>query len=78
MEEFAQLYAINPDAILRAHRAHVNEGELYTGDNWVVGTVGESQASEELEIKKGIDELQVSQAVNGVIVSQYDIPYLLL
>lgn len=60
MEEFARLYHVSPDAILRAQRAHVNEGELYAGDNWVVGTVGESQASEEPDIKKGIKELRVS------------------
>lgn len=65
MEAFAQLYNVSPDAVLRAQRAHVNEDELYAGDNWVVGTVGESLASEEPEIKKGIDELQVTQAING-------------
>lgn len=64
MEEFAQLYNVNPEAVLRAQRAHVNEDELYAGDDWVVGTVGESQASEEPEMKKGIDELQVSQTIN--------------
>lgn len=65
MEEFAQMYNVNPDAVLRAQRAHVNEDELYAGDDWVVGTVGESQAGEEPEIMKGIDELQVKQTINA-------------
>lgn len=62
MEEFAQLYNVSPDALLRAQRAHANEDELYAGENWVVGTVGESQANEEPEIQKGINELQVCRA----------------
>ena len=61
MDEFAQLYHVSPDAVLRAQRAHINEGELYVGDNWVVGTVGEPQASDEPDIKKGVNELRVSQ-----------------
>lgn len=57
MEEFARLYHVSSDAVLRAQRAHVNEDELYAGDNWVVGTVGDSQVTEEPDIRKGINEL---------------------
>jgi len=59
MEEFARLYGVGTDAFLRAQRAHVNEGELYAGSDWVVGTVGESQGQDEPEIQKGIAELRV-------------------
>lgn len=60
MEEFARLYGVRTEALLRAQRAHVNKGELYAGDDWVAGTVGESQAKDEPEIQKGIAELRVS------------------
>lgn len=60
MEEFARLYRVSSDALLRAQRAHVNESEeLDVGDDWVVGTVGEPQGVEEPEIQKGIAELKV-------------------
>lgn len=59
MGEFARLYNVNPDAVRRAQRAHANGLELYAGDDWVVGAVGEAQA-EEPGVKKGIDELRVS------------------
>lgn len=60
VEEFIRLYRISPDAFLRAQRVHVNEPGLYAGDDWVVGTVGESEGiTQEPEIQKGIDELRV-------------------
>ena len=59
MHEFAQLYQVNPDAVLRAQRAHANEDELYAGDTWTVGTVGDGQVGGEPEIQKGVDELRV-------------------
>lgn len=58
MEEFAQLYNASANAVRPAQRAHANDLELYAGDEWVVGAVGESQA-EEPDVKKGIDELRV-------------------
>lgn len=58
MGEFAQLYNVSANAVRPAQRAHANDLELYAGDEWVVGAVGESQA-EEPGVKKGIDELRV-------------------
>jgi lipoate-protein ligase A len=60
MEEFAQLYQTSPDAVRRAQRAHAADPELYAGENWVVGAVGEPEAGVVPEIKKGVDELMVS------------------
>lgn len=60
IEEFAQLYGIHSDAVLRARRAHANEPEIYAGDSWVTGTVGDAQGEQEPEIAKGIAELRVS------------------
>ncbi|BAE57313.1 hypothetical protein BDV35DRAFT_42294 [Aspergillus flavus] len=57
VEEFAQMYQVDADAVRRAQRAHVLEPELYAGDTWVAGAVGESQGYGEPDIKKGIDEL---------------------
>ncbi|OJJ47488.1 hypothetical protein ASPZODRAFT_130982 [Penicilliopsis zonata CBS 506.65] len=57
--QFAALYGVGNDAILRASRASHLEGhesELFAGRDWVVGTVGETQASEP-EIQAGINEL---------------------
>jgi lipoate-protein ligase A len=59
VEEFAQMYQVDSDAVRRAQRAHAVEPELYAGDTWVAGAVGESQGYGEPEIKKGIDELIV-------------------
>lgn len=59
MEEFARLYNTHPQAVLRAKRAHANDLELFAGDDWVAGAVGEAQ-TEEPSITKGIDELRVS------------------
>ncbi|KAL4956966.1 hypothetical protein BDW69DRAFT_59079 [Aspergillus filifer] len=58
MEEFAQLYQTNPDAVRRAQRAHAVERELYAGDDWVAGTVGDLEADAVPQIKKGLDELR--------------------
>lgn len=60
MEEFAQLYQASPDAVRRAQRAHAAEPELYAGENWVAGAVGDYEAGTVPEIKKGLDELRVS------------------
>ncbi|KKZ64749.1 lipoate-protein ligase A [[Emmonsia] crescens] len=57
MEEFAQLYGIHPDAVLKAQRAHAIDPEVYRGHNWVVGGLADIHALEEPEIVKGIQEL---------------------
>ncbi|RAH83344.1 lipoyltransferase and lipoate-protein ligase [Aspergillus japonicus CBS 114.51] len=58
MGEFAGLYGTCADAVRRAQRAHVVEAsELYAGEDWVVGTVGEEQGFGEAEIMKGIEEM---------------------
>ncbi|KAA8644820.1 hypothetical protein EYZ11_007929 [Aspergillus tanneri] len=61
MEEFAQLYQVDPDALLRAQRAHAHDPELYAGESWVAGAVGELQGYGEPEIKTGIAELRSSE-----------------
>ncbi|KAL4781883.1 hypothetical protein BJX76DRAFT_334135 [Aspergillus varians] len=58
MEEFAQLYQASPDAVRRAQRAHTVEPELYAGENWVAGAVGDLEADAVPGIKKGLDELR--------------------
>ncbi|KAJ5774554.1 hypothetical protein N7457_009450 [Penicillium paradoxum] len=58
IEQFAQLYEVHPDAVLRAQRAHANEPEVFAGDSWVAGTVGEVQSEHEPAIAKGIAELR--------------------
>jgi len=57
IEEFAQLYGVDSDAVLRARRALANEPEIFAGDTWVAGTVGEVQ-QQEPGIAKGIAELR--------------------
>ncbi|KAE8147281.1 hypothetical protein BDV25DRAFT_142892 [Aspergillus avenaceus] len=57
VEEFAHLYQVHPDAVRRAQRAYADEPELFAGDTWVAGAVGEPQGYGEPEIKKGLDEL---------------------
>ncbi|KAL2857779.1 hypothetical protein BJY01DRAFT_114937 [Aspergillus pseudoustus] len=57
MEEFARLYQTNPDAVRRAQRAYAAEPELYAGEDWVAGAVGDLEASRVPEIKMGLDEL---------------------
>ncbi|KAL4797308.1 hypothetical protein BDV19DRAFT_51927 [Aspergillus venezuelensis] len=61
MEEFAQLYQTSPDAVRRAQRAHAVEQELYAGNDWVAGTVGDFEAGAVSQIKKGLDELRSLQ-----------------
>ena len=68
MQEFGGLYGVNSNAIHRAQRAHANELELFAGDDWVAGAVGEAQA-EEPNVKKGVDELRVSK-----MLSPFSIP----
>ncbi|KAJ5123352.1 hypothetical protein N7448_009449 [Penicillium atrosanguineum] len=57
VEEFAQLYGVGSDAVLRARRALANEPEIFSGDTWVAGTVGEAQ-EQEPDVAKGIAELR--------------------
>lgn len=60
VEEFAALYAVHPDAVRRARRAHAVDPEIFAGDNWVSGTVGDVQGEQEPDIAKGVAELRVS------------------
>jgi hypothetical protein len=60
IEEFARLYEVNSDALLRARRARALEPEIFAGDDWVSGTVGDAHEEQEPRIKKGVDELRVS------------------
>jgi lipoate-protein ligase A len=64
IEEFARLYEVHPDAVRRAQRAHANDPEIFAGDDWVAGTVGEVQGEQEPDIRKGIAELRVSMHEN--------------
>lgn len=65
MDEFARLYGTCSDAVRRAQRAHiVEDSELYAGEDWVAGTVGEEQGYGEAEIVKGIEEMKVSCVVH--------------
>ncbi|KAJ5172219.1 hypothetical protein N7492_004812, partial [Penicillium capsulatum] len=56
--EFGKLYEVHPDAVLRAKRAHAIDPEIFAGDSWVAGTVGEVQGEVEPAIGHGIAELQ--------------------
>lgn len=58
VEEFARLYGVPSDAVLRARRAHAAEPEIFAGDSWVAGTVGDIQGEQEVDIAKGIAELR--------------------
>ncbi|KAL4990515.1 hypothetical protein BDW68DRAFT_36463 [Aspergillus falconensis] len=58
MDEFALLYQASPDAVRRAQRAHAAEPELYAGNSWVAGAVGDLEVNAVPEIKKGLDELR--------------------
>jgi lipoate-protein ligase A len=60
IEQFVHLYGVHSDALLRARRAHALEPEIFAGDTWVSGTVGELQGEQEADIGKGITELRVS------------------
>lgn len=60
VEEFAGLYNVNSDAVRRARRAHAMEPEIFAGDSWVSGTVGDVQGDQEPDVGKGIAELRVS------------------
>ncbi|KAG5297461.1 lipoyltransferase [Histoplasma ohiense] len=57
MEEFAQLYGIHPDAVLRAQRAHAIDPEVHMAQNWAVGGLADIHALGEPEIVQGIQEL---------------------
>jgi lipoate-protein ligase A len=63
MEQFAGLYSVPSDALLRAQRSYANEPKLHAGKDWVVGAVGELRELSEPGIQKGVSELQVSQAL---------------
>ncbi|KAJ5583970.1 Biotin/lipoate A/B protein ligase [Penicillium hetheringtonii] len=58
IEEFVRLYGVHSDALLRARRARALEPEIFAGDSWVSGTVGEVQGKQEPDIGKGIAELR--------------------
>ncbi|KAJ5408396.1 Biotin/lipoate A/B protein ligase [Penicillium cosmopolitanum] len=58
IEEFARLYGVHSDALLRARRARALEPEIFAGDDWVSGTVGEAHEEQEPQIRKGVDELR--------------------
>ncbi|OQE25526.1 hypothetical protein PENSTE_c006G09775 [Penicillium steckii] len=58
IEEFVRLYGVHSDALLRARRARALEPEIFAGDSWVSGTVGEAQGEQEPAIGKGIAELR--------------------
>lgn len=61
IEEFARLYGVSRQAVLRAQRAvYANETELFAGDDWVAGTVGDALEVEVADIAKGVGELRVS------------------
>ncbi|KAJ5894331.1 hypothetical protein N7495_006022 [Penicillium taxi] len=57
VDQFAKLYNVHDDAMLRA-RTHATEPEIFAGDNWVTGIVGDVQGELEPEIAKGITELR--------------------
>lgn len=58
VEEFAHLYGVHADAVLRARRAHGAEPEIFAGDSWVVGALGDVQGEQEADIARGIAELR--------------------
>jgi lipoate-protein ligase A len=62
MVEFAQLYDLETDGLLRAQRAYANSPELYLGSNWVVGALPDSMAADEPQVEKGVKELQVRRS----------------
>jgi lipoate---protein ligase len=69
IEEFSRLYEVELDAVLRAQRSGFNGTELYTGSNWLVGSVGDIQVEQELDIQRGIAELRVSFILPPIIPS---------
>jgi lipoate-protein ligase A len=68
MEEFSMLYDTGNDVTLRAKRAHVNEGELYLGDDWVAGTVGDVLVEHVPGVKLGVELLKVTRLTLSPIV----------
>ncbi|KAJ5678694.1 hypothetical protein N7462_006938 [Penicillium macrosclerotiorum] len=58
IDEFARLYGVDSGAVFRARRAHAIEPEIFAGDSWVAGTVGEMHGEQIPEIGKGIAELR--------------------
>ncbi|CEJ54476.1 hypothetical protein PMG11_00784 [Penicillium brasilianum] len=58
VEEFARMYGVHADVVRRARRALAGEPEIFAGDSWVMGTVGDAQGEQEPEIGKGIAELR--------------------
>lgn len=59
MDEFAALYRTGGDVLRRAKRAHVSEGELQAGDEWVTGAVGDEQLDLVPFIRRNVDTLKV-------------------
>lgn len=56
---FGDMYGVASDAVLQAQMAHPSEPEVHSGDNWVVGTVGDWQVEEDSRIQEGVQELKV-------------------
>ncbi|OAL70637.1 hypothetical protein A7D00_4965 [Trichophyton violaceum] len=57
MKEFALLYNLDRNALRKAQRAHANDPELSSGDDWVTGILTDEDARNEPEVCKGIQEL---------------------
>ncbi|EEQ28256.1 lipoyltransferase 1 [Microsporum canis CBS 113480] len=57
MEEFALLYNLDRNALRKAQRAHANDPELSSGDDWVAGILTDEDAKNEPEVCKSIQEL---------------------
>ncbi|KAF3491850.1 lipoyltransferase 1 [Arthroderma uncinatum] len=57
MEEFALMYNVDSNALRKAQRAHVNDPEVSSGNNWVTGILTDEDAKNEPEVCKGVQEL---------------------
>ncbi|KAK2843928.1 hypothetical protein FQN49_005939, partial [Arthroderma sp. PD_2] len=57
MEEFALLYNVDSNALRTATRAHANDPEISSGNNWVTGILTDEDARNEPEVCKGVQEL---------------------
>ncbi|EDN09045.1 predicted protein [Histoplasma mississippiense (nom. inval.)] len=72
MEEFAQLYGMHPDAILRAQRAHAIDPEVHMAQNWAFAGVSAIHALGEPEIVEAIQRLHTRvflRVKSGAIIS---------
>ncbi|EZF30901.1 hypothetical protein H101_05469 [Trichophyton interdigitale H6] len=74
MEEFAQLYNLDRNALRKAQRAHANDPELSSGDDWVTGILTDEDARNEPEVCKGIQELHTKaffRVKSGLIIESH-------